>query len=90
VSKRSKYPRIHSKRKYQEPHPQAYCQPCKKIGQTEPAIFSVRVEFTYMRGEDSFTRVCGTHYTELQDLCHPQKRLMRWPAHFQGSDIWKD
>lgn len=86
--KRDRYPRLHSERKYKEPyHPQANCLPCAQLGKgDEPAVTNVRVEFTYMRGEDENTRVCAEHRAELLDLLKHKHKP--WPKHFQGDEVW--
>lgn len=86
-NKRDRYPRLNSERKYKEPHPQANCLPCAQLGNdAEYAVSRVCVEFTYMRGEDEFTRVCAEHRTELLDLLKHKHKP--WPKHFQGDGVW--
>lgn len=84
MSKRDKYPRIHNERKK---GPGASCEPCEELGLETGATHDVCMEFTYMRGEDEFTRVCEIHLNEIRQLVHPEKRSRHWPLWFQG--IWK-
>jgi hypothetical protein len=83
--KKDRYPRLNSERKVQDgKHP--ICKPCRQLGQEAEAVTYMRVEFTYMRGEDEVTPCCADHRSELLDLL--KHRHKPWPKHFQGGEVW--
>jgi len=86
VSKRrDKYPRLNSEHKVDEgKHP--ICKPCRAQGTDREAVSYMRVEFTYMRGEDGVTQCCDEHRTELNDLL--KNKWKPWPKYFQGEEVW--
>lgn len=82
---RDRYPRLHSETVvHRDKHP--ICKPCRKLGQDREAVAYMRVEFTYMRGEDEVTQCCDEHRDELRDLL--KHRHKPWPKHMQGDEVW--
>ena len=81
---KTKYPRINSTRKK---GPGALCQPCERLKLETPATTDVCMEFTYMRGEDEFARVCDIHLAEIRLMTNHDNRGKPWPTFWQG--FWK-
>ncbi len=85
MSRNNKYPQINEHR---DQGPGAQCGPCANLKLDTGATHWVRVEFTYMRGEDEVAKVCPIHLAEIRCMCNHKNRGKPWPTFWQDG-VWK-
>lgn len=79
-----RYPQLHSAWQWEDSHHSPHKQPPDPTPECEccerPAIGMVRVEWSYMRGEDDVYPVCGRH------LQMANKQFDRYIAHLRTKE----